>query len=168
MKRTIFALSTMLVVFVAVFAVLALRPVAKVNADHHGCSNATLRGNYGLVATGFSGGSSAPIYKPWNLSMLANFDGRGGLSGTSMNVFHPAHNPYNPNSFTAGTYTVNADCTCTWHIGEYLMGGEHFTAYGIVVDTGGDEVAGNLLSDDEWVTGTFDAQRVAVGRRGFF
>ena len=167
MKRTIFVLLTMLVVFVAVCAVLVLRPVAKVRATI-GCSNATLKGNYGLVATGFSGGHSATLYKPWNLSMLANFDGKGGLSGTSMNHFNPAYDPYNPNHFTGGTYTVNADCTCTLHTGYYDMGGEHFTAHGIVVDTGGDEVVGNLLSDDEWVTGTFDAQRVAVGRRGFF
>ena len=58
MKRTIFVLLTMLVVFVAVFSVLVLRPVPKVKATI-GCSNATLFGNYGLVASGFYGNVDA-------------------------------------------------------------------------------------------------------------
>jgi hypothetical protein len=34
---------------------------------------------------------------------------------------------------------------------------------GIALDTGGDEISGNLLSANPNITGTFDAKRVAAG-----
>ena len=86
MKRTIFALSTILVVFVALFAVLVLRPVPKAKAAT-GCSDATLRGNYGLVASGWYGHVDAPLeFLPGNFSMLVSFNGRGGFSGSHLNM----------------------------------------------------------------------------------
>jgi len=51
MKRTTFVIVTMLVVFVAVFSVLVLRPVTKVKASV-GCSNATLIGQLRVSAQG--------------------------------------------------------------------------------------------------------------------
>ena len=164
MKRTIFALLTMLVVFVAVSAVLVLRPVAKVKADHHGCSNATLKGNYGLVAPGFYYNGTAIV--PANFSMLATFDGKGDLSGSSVNIV-VAGTADPVFSFTGGTYTVNSDCTCTLDTGYLSTFGATVTGYGIAVDTGGDEVAGNMISSLGNVTATFDAKRVAEGQWGF-
>jgi hypothetical protein len=79
MKRTIFVLLTILVVFVALFAVLVLRPLAKVKASK-GCSNRTLHGNYGLTARGFD-----LLYNA-SFSMLATFDGKGGLTGGGFNI----------------------------------------------------------------------------------
>ena len=49
MKRTTFVIVTMLVVFVAVFSVLVLRPVTKVKVSV-GCSNATLIGSAGSTS----------------------------------------------------------------------------------------------------------------------
>jgi hypothetical protein len=166
MKRTIFVLSTMLVVFAAVFSVLVLRPVPKVKATT-GCSNATLRGSYGLVASGWYGHLDTPVeFVPGNFSMLITFDGKGGFSGSSMNIVaNGSPEAGNPYSFTGGEYTVNSNCTCTFitpTIDEATI-----TVYGIAVDTGGDEVAGNLYSSNPNITGTFDAKRVAAGRWGF-
>jgi len=159
MKRTIFGLATMLVVFVAVFSVLVLRPVAKVKASQ-GCSNASLRGNYGLVAQGLFKGEAVTA----NFSMLAEFDGKGGFSGSSLNIiFEGIPSGDNPYTFTGGTYTVNSDCTCTLTTPVLAEPFEIVTAYGIVVDTGGDEVAGNWFGSSH-ATGTFDAKRVAIGR----
>ncbi len=158
MKRTIFALSAMLVVFVGVFTALVLRPVAKVKADHHGCSDATLSGNYALVAAGF-----VKEYDS-SFSMLATFDGKGGLTGSSFNIVY-AVAPSGPFTFTTGgSYTVSSDCTCTLTIpaeGHFTVG---VTLNGIVVGTGGDEVAGTWYGDE--TTGTFDAKRVAEGKWG--
>jgi len=163
MKRTIFVLLTMLVVFVAVFAVLVLRLVPKVKATV-GCSNRMLLGNYGLVAPGFYG------VVPANFSMLVKFDGKGGFNGSSLNVVNNGvPDGGNPGSFTGGTYTVLSDCTCTFATPPLpAFGGAIITAYGIAVDTGCDEVAGNLSSNADNITGTFDAKRVAVGGWGFF
>jgi hypothetical protein len=42
------------------------------------------------------------------------------------------------------------------------------TVYGVAVDTGGDEIVGNLVSSNPNTTGTFDAKRVAAGKWNFF
>jgi hypothetical protein len=172
MKRTIFALSTILVVFVALFAVLVLRPVPKAKAAT-GCSDATLRGNYGLVASGWYGHVDAPLeFLPGNFSMLVSFNGRGGFTGSNLNiVINGSPEGGNPYSFTGGTYTVNSNCTCTLTIPNSPTPNPWdavITVYGIAVDTGGDEVAGNLFSSNPNITGTFDAKRVAVGLWAIF
>ena len=51
MKRTIFGLATVLVVFLTVLAVLVVHPVRTVKA-HHGCSDRTLMGDYGWTEFG--------------------------------------------------------------------------------------------------------------------
>jgi hypothetical protein len=152
MKRTILALATVLVVFVAVFAVLVLRPVPKVKA-HHGCSNRTLKGDYGFNASGFNSG------EPATLEGLLNFDGNGNLTGSSLyTVVNGVPDPGNPNSFTGATYTVNSDCTMTANgISIYSA---TVTAYGVVVDMGGGEITGDLLSSNQNTTATFDVKRV--------
>jgi len=150
MKRTIFALATILVVFVAVFAALVLRPVPKVKA-HRGCSNRTLMGNYGFNGFGFNSG------EPATLEGLLNFDGNGNLSGSSFYaVVNGTPDPGNPNSFTGATYTVNSDCTMTAN--GISMFSATVTAYGVVV--GGSEITGDLLSSNSNTTATFHAERV--------
>jgi hypothetical protein len=167
MKRTIFVLLTMLVVFAAVLGVLVLRPVPKAKAAT-GCSNATLYGNYGLVASGWYGHFDAPYeFLPGNFSMLVSFNGRGGFTGSNLNmVINGSPEGGNPYSFTGGTYTINSNCTCTLTIPNSPTPNPWdatITVYGIAVDTGGDEVAGNLFSSNPNITGTFDAKRVAIG-----
>ena len=164
MKRTIFVLSTMLVVFVAVFAVLVLRPVRKVRAGH-GCSNASLHGNYRLVMSG-----NYYYGYAWDFSMLATFDGHGGLSGSNLFGTYDGLN-YNggPLTFTGGTYTVNPDCTVylTLPAGLSVFDSDAVYFNGIVTDTGGDEAVGTSYFSEYWA-GTFDAKRVREGTWNFF
>ena len=127
MKRTIFALATILVVFVAAFAVLVLRPLPKVKA-HRGCSNATLRGNYGLTAFGFYGTSS-----PWSPSSVVGqvtFDGNEYLSGSLSLV--GGGKIYGSEPFSGVTYTVTSACAFT--TGEIDLQGTNVTLNGTVVD----------------------------------
>ncbi len=161
MKRTTFTLVTTLALFVSVLGVLALRPVPKVKATT-GCSNRTLSGSYGLVASGFWHVAGAV---PANFSMLVNFDGKGGLTGSKLNIVGDGSaEPGNPYSFTGGKYTVNSDCTCTFTTPHLAAFDATITSYGVIADTGGDELAGNVLSSNANITGTFDAKRVAVGQ----
>jgi hypothetical protein len=166
MKRTIFVLATVLVVFVAVFAVLVLRPVAKVEPTT-GCSNATLIGNYGLVAQGFYNGPDYYEFVPANFSMLATFNGRGAFTGNYLNiVVKGSLDPDSPFMGVTGTYTCLPNCTCTWTIPNTPTANPWdaaITGMGIALDTGGDEFSGNLLSANPNITGTFDAKRVATG-----
>ena len=166
MKRTIFGLATILVVFLTVFAVLVVHPLRTVKA-HHGCSVATLHGNYGVVGSAFF--TIGPgTWMPANFSVLVDFDGKGGFSGSSLNFIEGGNtSPDTAPSFTGGTYTVNSDCTCT--LTTPPIAGDILVFYGIVVDTGGDEVAGNVYDTTEVgeITITFDAKKVAEGKWAF-
>ncbi|MGO8733155.1 MAG: hypothetical protein ACLQVM_10205 [Terriglobia bacterium] len=71
MKRTIFGLATILVVFLTVFAVLAVHPSRKVKA-HRGCSDRTLIGDYGW--TEFGTEFEETPYSFWTYDALVHFD----------------------------------------------------------------------------------------------
>jgi len=167
MKRTIIALATVLIVFVAVFGVLVLRPVPKVRANHHGCSDATLFGNYGFVGSGWYGGavvivSGAPIVvgpPPASASALVNFDGKGGFSGSNFHVvLNGSEVTASPFTFSDETYTVNPDCTFSiTFTGPPLSKGEAVLT-GTVVDKEGGQIIGSLLSSG--ATATFEAKKV--------
>ena len=165
MKRTIFVVSTVLVVFVAVFAVLVLRPVRKVKAGR-GCSDASLHGNYALVMSGLYGSGGYT----WDFSMLATFDGHGGFSGSNLNGVYLGTNT-GPETFTGGSYHVNPDCTVCLTIpaAADLSNFDDLEVYfnGTVSDTGGDEAVGTSYFNDTW-SGTFDAEKVHEGMWNFF
>jgi hypothetical protein len=119
MKRTIFALVTILVVFVAVFAVLVLRPVPKVKA-HRGCSTAVLQGNYVLTASGFVG-TTAP-FTPLSVVGTMEFDGRGGVSYSLLAEEATWGVGYATDG--SGTYTVDSNCRAWVGTGLLLGVGE--------------------------------------------
>lgn len=163
MKRTIFAVSIVLVVFVAVFAMFALRPVPKVKASFGGCSDRTLRGWYGLTAQGYFGNPAdeSPYFFPGNFSMLVYFNGWGGTNsfqGSNIKVFYLTPtgtvNPTVANFTTGGTYTVDSNCTVTFTTPYFASINATITGYGTVLLYG--ETFGNLSSDNNNVTGTFD------------
>ena len=132
MRRTIFALSTVLVVSLAVFALLVLRPVSKVKA-HHGCSNRTLMGAYGVMVSanqeGLAGG-------PYLNVGLGEFDGNGNISLTEQYQAYKFQLS-GPGS-SSPTYDVNPDCsvTFTFHSGN---------AYGSIEDANGNMVDGVIF-----------------------
>ena len=155
MKRSIFALSTMLVVFVAVLAVLVLYPVRKAKAAPNVCPklNETLNGNYGLVAPGNAGGTG------WNFSMLANFNGSGTFNGSHVHVARgKASVPGSDGSFLGAAYSVGSDCKFAAHTNKLeVFGNSDMYLEGIAV-RGGNEVIGTWQSGDQ--SGTFDVKNV--------
>jgi len=152
MKRTIFVLSTMLVVFVAVFAALVLRPIPKVGAVS--CSKSSLKSNYGLVAPGNHGSTG------WNLFMLAKFDGSGTFTGSHVYAVQGGDVvPGSDGSFSGGAYSVDSDCKFTADTNALeVFGYSEMHLEGIVV-RGGNEVLGTWYSRDDR-SGTFDAKNV--------
>lgn len=162
MKRTIIVLLSMLIVFVAVFTVLVLRPLPKVNADHHGCTLATLTGSYGVVGSG-SALDDAEVWFPASLSAVFTFNGAGGVSGANIYTIVAGHIIQSDQAFSDGAYTINSNCSVVITIPS-LFGAEDVYIYGSVVDTGGDEFTGQLQSTLNNVTGTGDGKRIVQGR----
>jgi len=163
MKRTIYMLSTLLVVFVAAFMVFGVRPAQKVRASQ-GCSNLSLHGNYQLVMEGSNEGILTSY--PWDFSMLANFDGTtgadelGGFSGSSVVGVYNGE-PYYYGSFTGGVYIVFSDCS----VGIYFPSGlAVFDDYQVhlagVISADGEALGIGYSSFDFPWTGSFDATKV--------
>ena len=79
----------------------------------NGCSNATLRGDYGFTITGTrpTGPPPAPIEQFVGLA-IARFDGHGGLT-QDVGSSHGSIRGDSPNDTGSGTYSLNADCSGT-------------------------------------------------------
>ena len=107
MKRRV-SFSVLLILFAGLF--ISLATVGKVPARpaKSGCSNASLRGSYGLHATGTTSADG-----PFAAVGVFSFDGAGSLTGT---LFVRVTGTTIPNIPVSGTYTVNSDCTVsdTW------------------------------------------------------
>jgi hypothetical protein len=166
MKRTLLVLSILLVVFVAVFAVVVLRPVRKVKAGG-GCSNASLSGGYALVMKGQY--EYIDYGQEWDMSMLATFDGNGNLSGSNLwATYYGAPLPTAPaaEQFTGGTYTVNYDCTVEIYIpkGIAVFYGDQVYLVGVVTTPQHAlGIGGFGILHYPWA-GTFDAKQVPEGK----
>ena len=149
MKRTIFVLLTMLVVFVAVFGVLVVHSVRTVKAQEPGCSNRTLLGHYGLVGSGFAQASGTT--EPATLVGLLHSDGDGNLTGS--NIYMVGNGVVSgPESLTTGTYDISSDCTIA------LKFSPTWTSHGVVVGAMGNEVMGDIENGKG--TGTIDLKKV--------
>jgi hypothetical protein len=143
MKRTILALATILIVFLAVLAVLTVHPIRRVQALPT-CSNSLLDGNFAWTEFGAEPEAAKPlplVTTPpsfWVTSALVNFDGDGNFSGTHIYyVENGRPDPGNPSSITGGTYTVgtstlNSVPSCTVSI-TYTWQGETYTDHGVII-----------------------------------
>jgi hypothetical protein len=167
MKRTIFGLATILVVFLTVLAVLAVRPLRTVKA-HHGCSDRTLMGNYGWTEFGYEP-EDTPTPNFWTSIALVHFDGNGNFTGgEGYSVDNGSPDADNgTTSITDGTYTVNSDCTIkityTW--------GSTYHDHGVVVGPDGSEVIADEYGPDsgsDMTTGHVNMKKVSDSdwRRG--
>jgi len=154
MKRKIYVLATMLVVFVAVFALLVVRPVPKVRAEPPSCSTSSLNGTLGLWAPGTKGVNG------WDMSMLATFDGSGTFTGSHVYAVHNGTAARGSDgSFSSGTYSVDADCSFTARTNDLeVFGNRELILKGIAVRAG-KEVVGTWYSGDG-PSGTFHAENV--------
>jgi hypothetical protein len=94
------AISTLIFIVGISAAISTAAPEAKAQAR---CNLLTVKGSYGVLATGSFG--------PAQLATLGtvNFDGAGNISGQSTSSFSGS---ISSDSFT-GTYTVNEDCSGT-------------------------------------------------------
>jgi hypothetical protein len=87
--------------------------LAAADGEGRGCSNATLRGHYGIILSGTkpSGPPPAPLEQMIGLS-LKYFDGAGGSTQTD-NIRGSITGLQRPDSPGTGTYSINEDCTGT-------------------------------------------------------
>ena len=138
----------MLVVIVAVFAVLVVHPVRTVKAQHQGCSDRTLFGDY--VMTGYGQATKESITLPASLVGLLHFEGNGNLTGS--HVYLLANGSLSgPDTLTDATYDVSSDCTIA------LKFSPTWTSNGVVVSANGSEVIGDI--ENGTGTGTIDIKR---------
>ena len=107
----------------AVLTLLLVLSVIPASANSDGCSNATLKGDYGFTISGFHpnpDGTTSPLKGV----AITHFDGAGNLTQRDFVVTAGVPNRANGDSQTGfhfsagetGTYTVNADCTGTAEI----------------------------------------------------
>jgi hypothetical protein len=136
MKRTIFVLLTILVVFVIVFAMLLVHPVRTVKAQQHGCSNRTLFGDYVMTASGQATKSSVTL--PASLVGLLHFEGNGDLTGSNFYLLGNG-SLSGPDTLSGASYDVNSDCTVT----RTFESG--WTTNGVIVGGNGSEVIGEMI-----------------------
>jgi len=128
-KEMIMKRSTIAQAFaIAALTTLGLGVAPTATAGDKGCTNASLKGTFSHIATGFI---TAPPTMAGPFAGVGTdiFDGNGGITGTaSLSVngnIVPATAP--------GTYKVNPDCT-----GTYTIPG--VTTLFFVIDDGGNEV----------------------------
>jgi hypothetical protein len=156
MKRTIFGLATILVVFLTVLALLVVHPVRTVKA-HHGCSDRTLMGNYGWTEFGYEPEEDPVDF--WTAVGLVHFDGNGHFTGTDIySIDSGTPDPDNPTSDTDGTYTINSNCTITI---TYTWESATYTDHGVVVGADGSEVIADEYGSGSDTTGHVDIKKIA-------
>lgn len=126
---------------------LGLAPTAKADSNK-GCSNASLKGTFAHVATGFLTAPPA-MAGPFAGAGTDTFDGNGGFTGT-------ATLSLNGNIVSAtetGTYKVNPDCT-----GTYTVPGPGGTTVFFVIADSGNEFHGVCADPGVVLTHTFRRQ----------
>ncbi len=114
MNKNRIAFTTMVILSAAVLIILGTARKAAAERQH-GCSNATLRGDYAVRATGNV--PAGPLAGPVAFVGLFTYDGKGGLTGKlTIRVNDSVTGPRTTIANYQGTYTVNTNCTFqeTW------------------------------------------------------
>ena len=110
MKRIVSALLGLAVVAALVIATTTAKHIVQPVYAGSGCTDKTVKGNYGLTFSGFTVPGQNPNAKevPFAGEGLFTFDGAGNLSG----VYNNSQNGkvFLANTYSA-TYIVNSDCT---------------------------------------------------------
>ena len=140
MKRTTTA-KTLAIAAVTTLG-LGIAPLAR--ADNKGCTNASLKGTFSHMGTGFvKAGPLAGVGAD-------TFDGNGGITGTaSLSI-----NGTIVSLTETGTYKVNPDCTGTYTVSS---AGGSTTAF-FVIDDGGNEVKAVCTDPGTVITHIFRRQ----------
>ena len=100
----------MLRIFVSMM-LAAVSPLAAADGEGRGCSNATLKGDYGFILTGTnaSGPPPAPLQQIIGVGMV-RFDGAGNFTQTD-NIHGSITGFTAPDRPGSGTYSIKEDCT---------------------------------------------------------
>jgi hypothetical protein len=154
MKRMITSLLAMAVLAaVAMFAPTAKHRFTALPLVHaqSGCSNATLSGNYGLTFQGFDIVRGGMNSVPFAGAGVLGFDGGGNVS---ISLTTALNGQISPVDTSAGTYTVNSDCTGALSLTTGNAAGE--TLYLVIVSSGREVLGMSTLNTQ---TLTFDAKK---------
>jgi hypothetical protein len=135
-RMTISNVSRLTALFVA--GLLTCTPAAHAQSTGF-CSDKTLHGAYGFSVEGMLYASSDHPLLMLRAVAVTTFDGKGGLTQVDHYVVNgtPQTPPANPWPSSAGTYTVNPDCTGTLTLNVPNM--PPFVSYFVVVN-GGKEI----------------------------
>src|SRR6266851_3404556 len=94
----------LIVLLISLFVILGTGRKVPAKPAMNGCSNASLRGSYGLRATGTTPGG------PLAIVGVISYDGAGSLTGTLF-ARRTGSTSTEVISLAGGTYTVHPDCT---------------------------------------------------------
>ena len=136
---------------IAAVTALALGVANAAEADNYkGCSNATLKGTFSHMGTGFV---TAPPTMAGPLGGVGTdtFDGNGNMTGTA--ALNMNGNPVSASE--TGTYKVNPDCTGTYTV-QFSVGGG--TSVSFVITAAGHEIQGICTDQGSVVTHIFKRQ----------
>lgn len=125
---------------------LAVAPTAK--ADNKGCSNASLKGTFAHMGTGFITAPPAMV-GPLGGAGTDTFDGTGSFTGSATLNINGNVVPVTE----TGTYRVNPDCTGTYTV----LGPGGTTVFFVIADSG-NEVHGICVDPGSVVIHTFRRQ----------
>jgi hypothetical protein len=138
---------------IAAIVVVASGMASTAKAADKGCTNASLRGTYSHMATGFETAPPA-IAGPLAGVGTDTFDGNGGVTTTATLSINGNIVPLT----ATGTYKVNPDCTGTYKISS--PGGT--TTLFFVIDDNGNEIRAVCIDPGVVLTHIFRLQ-FAVG-----
>ncbi len=127
--------------FAAVAVVTLTRTVTANNDDRRGCSNRTLRGDYGILVSGIRGAGPGTT-EQFVGTALRTYDGNGGFS--QVDNSHGQLTGVRRDVPATGTYEVNADCTGTSLI--FFPGAPFPVETAFVIVDGGDEVKDAVMA----------------------
>ena len=146
---------------IAAITALALGIAPTARADNMGCSNATLKGTFAHIGSGFT---TAPpsMAGPLNGVGTDTFDGNGNITGTAALNLNgtPAALILNgtaaPLVTEKGTYKVNLDCTGSYTV-QFFVGGapSGSTTVFFVIANSGNEIHGVCVDLGSVTTHTF-------------
>ena len=128
------------------------KKVVTAQENRFSCTNAALKGLYGVQGTGFRL-TPEGSYIPFGATNMRNFDGNGNYSGTGTTNVSGAF----ANTNITGTYIVNPDCTVELNDATTSQEGvvRNFSQFGTIVDSGREILTLQTSPEDNVQTGLF-------------
>ena len=154
MKRIVTALLTLAVLAAIVIVTTTSKHFVRAVYADSGCTNATLKGNYGFSFSGFTTKTKSANSKlvPFYGEGLFTFDGIGGASATYTYSINGDGGV--PNNLYTANYTVNSDCTGSMTANPPSIGDN----FAFVIVSGGAEILATDISAPDTLNLDFKKQ----------